>query len=113
MRQLFLLQMYGDHRDLPLLTHSFPTRRSSDLIAFCLSWTSCDHTGPVHEGDTLRSTITVESVRPGPAGTRILDLRSVVEADAPTDGKTSSDPRPVLDWHFTVLAGPASQGAQR
>ncbi|HEY9565070.1 MAG TPA: acyl dehydratase [Nocardioides sp.] len=82
-------------------------------IAFFLSWTSCDHTGPVHEGDTLRSTITVESVRPGPAGTRILDLRSVVEADAPTDGKTSSDPRPVLDWHFTVLAGPASQGAQR
>src|SRR3546814_18629790 len=25
--------MYGDHRDLHVLTHSFPTRRSSDLIA--------------------------------------------------------------------------------
>src|SRR3546814_20781454 len=23
--------MFGDHRDLPVLTHSFPTRRSSDL----------------------------------------------------------------------------------
>src|SRR3546814_7012127 len=23
--------MYGDHRSLPVLTHSFPTRRSSDL----------------------------------------------------------------------------------
>src|SRR3546814_11888496 len=23
--------MYGDHRDLHVLTHSFPTRRSSDL----------------------------------------------------------------------------------
>src|SRR3546814_15599854 len=25
--------MYGDHRDLHVLTHSFPTRRSSDLLA--------------------------------------------------------------------------------
>src|SRR3546814_6008856 len=24
---------YGDHRDLHVLTHSFPTRRSSDLVA--------------------------------------------------------------------------------
>src|SRR3546814_15526915 len=24
--------LYGDHRDLHVLTHSFPTRRSSDLI---------------------------------------------------------------------------------
>src|SRR3546814_4939501 len=24
--------MYGDHRDLHVLTHSFPTRRSSDLF---------------------------------------------------------------------------------
>src|SRR3546814_10546762 len=24
-------ELYGDHRDLHLLTHSFPTRRSSDL----------------------------------------------------------------------------------
>src|SRR3546814_14912134 len=24
---------YGDHRDLHVLTHSFPTRRSSDLLA--------------------------------------------------------------------------------
>src|SRR6056297_3343768 len=27
----FFLQSYGDHRDLHVLTHSFPTRRSSDL----------------------------------------------------------------------------------
>src|SRR3546814_18241678 len=24
--------LYGDHRYLPVLTHSFPTRRSSDLL---------------------------------------------------------------------------------
>src|SRR3546814_14761746 len=27
----FLFEVYGDHRDLHVLTHSFPTRRSSDL----------------------------------------------------------------------------------
>src|SRR3546814_13295766 len=28
---LFFFQVYGDHRDLHVLTHSFPTRRSADL----------------------------------------------------------------------------------
>src|SRR3546814_17506375 len=28
--------MYDAHRDLHLLTHSFPTRRSSDLVVFLL-----------------------------------------------------------------------------
>src|SRR3546814_18130324 len=28
---LFFFYGYGDHRDLHVLTHSFPTRRSSDL----------------------------------------------------------------------------------
>src|SRR3546814_13304771 len=27
----FIFSCYGDHRDLHVLTHSFPTRRSSDL----------------------------------------------------------------------------------
>src|SRR3546814_5681931 len=29
----FFVELYGDHRELHLLTHSFPTRRSSDLLA--------------------------------------------------------------------------------
>src|SRR3546814_15289101 len=29
----FFFELDGDHRDLPVLTHSFPTRRSSDLPA--------------------------------------------------------------------------------
>src|SRR3546814_2784185 len=28
---VFFFERYGDHRDLHVLTHSFPTRRSSDL----------------------------------------------------------------------------------
>src|SRR3546814_15114438 len=31
MRSIFFVYRYGDHRVLPLLTHSFPTRRASDL----------------------------------------------------------------------------------
>src|SRR3546814_9673510 len=29
---LFFFEGYGDHRDLHVCTHSFPTRRSSDLL---------------------------------------------------------------------------------
>src|SRR3546814_7150284 len=35
---MFFFYWYGDHRDLHLLTHSFPTRRSSDLAS---SWPRC------------------------------------------------------------------------
>src|SRR3546814_1017889 len=31
LRCTFFFSLYGDHRDLHVLTHSFPTRRSSDL----------------------------------------------------------------------------------
>src|SRR3546814_12361898 len=32
----FFFEWYGDHRDLHVLTHSFPTRRSSDLMT--MTW---------------------------------------------------------------------------
>src|SRR3546814_181954 len=32
---MFFFSLYGDHRDLHVLTHSFPTRRSSDLAWPC------------------------------------------------------------------------------
>lgn len=63
-----------------------------------LGWQSCDHTGPVHEGDTLRSRVTVNDVRPGLSGTHLLDLRSVVTADA---ADADGGARAVLDWRFT------------
>src|SRR3546814_11969544 len=31
---MFFFLRYGDHRDLHVLTHSFPTRRSSDLTSW-------------------------------------------------------------------------------
>ncbi|WP_409427931.1 MaoC family dehydratase [Mycobacterium sp. SMC-11] len=59
-----------------------------------LGWQSCDHTAPVHEGDTLYSELHIESARDN-----VLELRSLVYA-AGAAGETD---RQVLDWRFTAL----------
>lgn len=64
-------------------------------LATVLSWESCDHTGPVHENDTLHSELHIESAEPTAAGTR-LRLRSLVYAVGEGRGQ-------VLDWRFTAL----------
>src|SRR3546814_3822875 len=33
----FFFECYGDHRDLHVLTHSFPTRRSSELLSMSVN----------------------------------------------------------------------------
>lgn len=83
--------VYGGHTIA--IAASQLTRALPDLVTI-LSWESCDHTGPVHEGDTLTTRFTVEKTARA-AGWRILDLR----AEATADGE-----RPVLDWKFSVLA---------
>ena len=69
-------------------------------LATVLGWESCDHLGPVHEGDTLYSDLSVEQVTPLP-GDRggVLRLRSRVFAA----GAGADPDRPVLDWKFTAL----------
>ena len=68
-------------------------------LATVLGWESCDHTGPVHEADTLYSELHVESADPLPDDRGgVLTLRSVVYAAA-EDGAD----RQVLDWRFTAL----------
>lgn len=66
-------------------------------LATVLAWESCDHTGPVYEGDTLVSSLHVQSAEPHPCG-GVLRLRSLVTAVG--DG---ADDRPVLDWRFSAL----------
>src|SRR6478609_8305764 len=62
-----------------------------------LGWESCDHTGPVHEGDTLYSEVHVEGATPlGNGRGGVLRLRSLVFAAA-------EKPRQVLDWRFSAL----------
>ena len=63
-----------------------------------LGWQSCDHTGPVYEGDTLYSDLHVESADALPDGRGgVLNMRSLVYAVG--DGED----RPVLDWHWRAL----------
>jgi acyl dehydratase len=65
-----------------------------------VAWDGCDHTGPVFEGDTLRSTVTVTGRRPLSSGGGLVDLRSVVTARR-ADGAVDD----VLDWRLAgVLA---------
>lgn len=64
-----------------------------------LNWESCDHTGPVHEGDTLYSELHVEAARPRPDGRGgTVALRSIVFAVS-----RDAEDRQVLDWRFTGL----------
>jgi acyl dehydratase len=64
-------------------------------LATVLGWESCDHTGPVHEGDTLYSEVHVETAEPTDHG-GVLGLRSLVYAVGEPD-------RQVLDWRFSAL----------
>ncbi|MFG1922961.1 MaoC family dehydratase [Cryptosporangium sp. NPDC048952] len=82
--------VYGGHTIG--LALSQVSRALPDLVTV-LGWESCDHVGPVHEGDTVHSVITVEDVSPAPTGGRIAALRSEV----------TSAGRPVLDWRFHAL----------
>lgn len=68
-------------------------------LATVLGWRSCDHTGPVYEGDTLHSELVVEVAEPVAQGV-VLKLRSLVYADSDTE---SEPDRQVLDWRFTAL----------
>jgi acyl dehydratase len=67
-------------------------------LATVLGWKSCDHTGPVYEGDTLYSDLHIESAEYTDAG-GVLGLRSLVYAVS----DNPDEPRQVLDWRFTAL----------
>ncbi|HET6151478.1 MAG TPA: MaoC family dehydratase [Marmoricola sp.] len=71
--------------------------RALPQVVTVIGWEGCDHVGPVHEGDTLRSTIEVIALRP-----RHADLRVRVTAEAP-ETRSASGGRDVLDWRFTAL----------
>ena len=107
--------------------------RSLPSLVTVAAWHGCDHLGPVHEGDTLRSTISVEQVDPLPSGGVLAHLRSLVRAEAPgvksglgggitpsglgwpgagdgqgdggegPDRYEGSAPRDVLDWRYIAV----------
>ena len=73
------------------------TRALPNLMTI-VAWRSCDHTGPVFEGDVLSTELTVEGVRPLDAG-GLVDLRAVTAAEREGKGERT----PVLDWRFLGL----------
>jgi acyl dehydratase len=82
--------VYGGHT---IAVAASQVLRAIPGLATVLAWESCDHTGPVREGDTLTTVVSVE--RSAAAGDwTVLDLRAVVTADGE---------RPVLDWRFSAL----------
>jgi acyl dehydratase len=88
--------VYGGHTIGLALAQA--SRLLPNLITV-LGWQSCDHTGPVHEGDTLYSELHVESAEVTANG-GVLGLRSLVYAVSNTAGEPA---RPVLDWRFSAL----------
>lgn len=87
--------VYGGHT-IGIAWHQ--VTRALPNIVTVVGWTGCDHTGPVHEDDTLLSTVTVEGREPLPGGGGVLHLRVLVEATG-SDGSSA----PVLDWRVSVV----------
>jgi acyl dehydratase len=87
--------VYGGHT-IGLATAQL-TRALPSLLTI-LAWDDCNHLGPVHEGDTLKSTITIVSREMLADGGGLVRLRSQVQATSPTG--TVSD---VLDWRLVAL----------
>jgi acyl dehydratase len=78
--------VFGGHTISIAAAHA---TRAIPALATILAWESCDHLAPVHEGDVLRTELTVEAV----ADDGTAWLRALV----------SAEPGPVLDWRFVAL----------
>jgi acyl dehydratase len=81
--------VYGGHTIGLALSQA---ARALPRLVTVLGWHSCDHLAPVHEGDTLHSTLEVESLAPRAPGA-VAGLRSRVFAGS----------QQVLDWRFVAL----------
>ena len=88
--------VYGGHTIGLALSQA---NRALPNLVTVVAWDACDHTGPVHEGDTLSSEIHVEEATPLDGG-GLLRLRSKVVAHGDADGQGDRD---VLDWRYHVL----------
>jgi len=65
-------------------------------IVTVAGWHGCDHVGPVREGDTVRSTVTIERLEPLTSAAGLVHLRSRVYADG-------EPAREVLDWRYVAV----------
>jgi acyl dehydratase len=81
--------VYGGHTISMASAHV--VRALPNLVTI-VAWRSCDHLGPVFEGDVLRTEVTVEGTHPLGDGPGLVDLRVAAFA------LREAEEVPVLDW---------------
>lgn len=87
--------VYGGHT-IGLALHQ--ATRALPAMVTVSGWQSCDHVGPVHEDDTLLSTVVVEGLDALPGGGGLAHLRVTVDAR-----RQGADPTLVLDWRLSAV----------
>lgn len=97
--------VYGGHTIA--LAGAAVSRALPGLVTI-LAWRSCDHAGPVFEGDALRTEVTVEAVTPlgDTHGGALADLRARVSVDRTPEDAPPGAPtgeQLVLDWRLVGL----------
>jgi acyl dehydratase len=74
------------------------TRTLPNLVTI-VAWHSCEHLGPVYEGDTLRTAVELERIDPLEGGGGLVHLR----ARATTVGRGAGADADVLDWRLAAV----------
>jgi acyl dehydratase len=89
--------VYGGHTISIAAAH---VARALPGLATIVAWRSCDHLGPVFEGDVLGTKLEIEDSQglEGSSG-RLVGVRATVDAQREGD----EEPKPVLDWRLLVL----------
>jgi acyl dehydratase len=83
--------VYGGHTISVAAAHA---TRAIPAIATIVAWKSCEHTGPVFEGDVLRTELCVQGRLAG----GVVGLCARVSSVRP-----GTEPAPVLDWSFVAV----------
>lgn len=89
--------VYGGHTIA--LAAAAVTRLLPNVLT-AAAWGQCEHTGPVFEGDVLRSRVQIEAVHPLRDGVALCALRVTTTADS---AGTNAELRPVLDWQLVAV----------
>lgn len=87
--------VYGGHT-IGLALHQV-TRALPNLVTV-VGWKHCDHLAPVHEGDMITSTVSVEALNPFPDGGGLVLLHVAASARGADQAPTTA-----LDWSLWVV----------
>lgn len=78
--------------------------RALPNLVTVLAWRSCDHTGPVFEGDILASNVTIDALHPLKGSqSGLVDLHVIVKAERGDQAPEPGSEANVLDWRLIGL----------